>query len=78
VIQPTATIFNTSVFLLGACGILAVLFVRLGFKSWILSIFLGLTSLGAMGVGLFPKTAGLIHPIVSLITFVFAGLSAIR
>lgn len=34
-------------------------------------------ALGAMGVGLFPETAGVIHSVVSLITFVFAGLSAV-
>jgi hypothetical membrane protein len=36
-----------------------------------------MTGLGAAGVGVFPETAGVIHQIVSLITFVFAGLSAI-
>jgi hypothetical membrane protein len=36
-----------------------------------------MTGLGATGVGVFPETAGVIHQIVSLITFVFAGLSAI-
>jgi hypothetical membrane protein len=36
-----------------------------------------LTGIGAMGVGLFPETAGAIHGVVSLIAFLFGGLSAI-
>ena len=36
-----------------------------------------MTGLGCVGVGVFPETAGVVHPIVSLITFVFAGLSAV-
>jgi len=77
VVQPTATIFNSSVFLLGVFGILCAVCIWQGFRGRILSVFIGLTSFGAMGVGLFPETAGLIHHIVSLITFLFAGLSAI-
>ena len=77
VVQPTATIFNSSIFLLGVFGIFAALCMWRGFRNRILSIFIGLTSFGAMGVGFFPETAGPIHHIVSLITFVFAGLSAI-
>jgi hypothetical membrane protein len=77
VVQPTATIFNSSVFLLGVLGILGAFSIWLGFRNRILSVFIGLASFGAMGVGLFPETAGPIHQVVSLITFVFAGLSAI-
>jgi len=77
VVQPAAMIFNSSVFLLGVFGILGALSLWRGFRNRILSIFLALASFGAMGVGLFPETAGPIHHIFSLITFVFAGLSAI-
>jgi hypothetical membrane protein len=38
---------------------------------------LTLTGFGAMGVGLFPETAGIIHSIASLITFAFGALFAI-
>lgn len=37
----------------------------------------GLTGIGAIGVGSFPDTAGVIDSIVSLIAFLFGGLSAI-
>jgi hypothetical membrane protein len=77
VVEPTATLFNSSVFLLGLLGIVGAYTLWRGLHFRILSIFIGLTSLGAMGVGLFPETAGPIHHIVSLITFVFAGLAAV-
>ena len=36
-----------------------------------------MTGVGAIGVGLFPETAGVIHHVFSVIAFVFGGLSAI-
>jgi hypothetical membrane protein len=77
VVQPTSIIFNSSVFLLGLLVIVGAYFVWRGFNSRIFSVLAVMTGLGAMGVGLFPETAGVIHDIVSVITFVFAGLSAI-
>jgi hypothetical membrane protein len=77
VVQPTATIFNSSVFLLGAFGVLGAFSIWRGLRTQILSVFLGLTGLGAMGVGLFPETTGPIHHLASLITFLFGGLSAV-
>jgi len=77
VVQPTSIIFNSSVLLLGLLGVFGAYLIWRGFHSRILSFLVAVTSLGAMGVGLFPETAGPIHHVVSLITFVFAGLSAI-
>jgi hypothetical membrane protein len=77
IVQPTSTIFNSSVTLLGLLVIVASYFVQRGFRSRVLTFLVVITGLGAAGVGVFPETAGVIHQIVSLITFVFAGLSAI-
>jgi len=77
VLEPTATIFNSSVFLLGLLGILGAYSLWRGFRSRLLLILLVMVGLGAMGVGLFTETAGAIHHVASLVTFVFAGLSAI-
>ncbi len=77
VVQPTATIFNASVILLGLMVIVGSYFIRRVFRSLVLTAFLVLAGIGAVGVGVFPETAGFIHRIVSLITFIFAGLSAI-
>ena len=77
VVQPASMIFNSSVTLLGLMAIVASYFIKRQFRSLVLAILVIMTGLGATGVGVFPETAGVIHHIFSLITFVFAGLSAI-
>jgi len=50
------------------------------YRVYSMKILLGLlllTGIGALGVGLFPETTGILHHIVSLIAFLFGGLSAI-
>jgi len=76
-VGSTALIFNSSVFLLGVTIILGAYFIQRAFGSRLLSVLLILTGFGAMGVGLFSKTFGVIHFIASLIIFLFGGLSAI-
>lgn len=76
-VGPAAGIFNPSVSLLGLTGILAAYFVQRAFRKPIVTALFGIAGAGALGVGIFPETAGLIHPIVSLVTFLFGGLSAI-
>jgi len=73
---PTAPLFNTSVILLGALGLLAVFLLRreLGRAgAWLL----GLASLGAMGVGLFAEDYGFPHSISAFIAFLFGALAVI-
>ncbi len=77
VVQPTSIIFSSSVTLLGLLVIVASYFIKRQFKSLVLTVLVIMTGLGAVGVGVFPETMGIIHPIVSLITFIFAGFSAI-
>jgi hypothetical membrane protein len=76
-VGDSALIFNSSVFLLGLMILAATYFIRRVFSSKLFIIFVMLAGVGAMGVGVFPETAGVIHTIVSLITFLFSGLSAI-
>jgi len=76
-VGPSALIFNSSVFLLGIIAVVGIYFIQRVFGSRLFSILLALTGVGAMGVGLFPETFGILHTIPSLITFLFGGLSAI-
>ncbi len=76
-VGSSALIFNSSVFLLGATVVAGTYFIQNAFDFRLLSVLLTLTGIGAMGVGLFPETAGAIHGVVSLITFLFGALSAI-
>jgi hypothetical membrane protein len=75
--QPTAFIFNTSVIILGILILLGSYCIWQEFQNIIISILIALSGLGAMGVGLFPETAGNLHLIVSFIAFFFGALSAI-
>jgi len=77
IVQPSSMIFNSSVILLGLTIILGAYFVHRAFGAKLLTAFLILAGVGAMGVGLFPETAGILHSVFSLITFLFGGLSAI-
>lgn len=75
--EPTATIFNTSVVLLGICIIVIAYALWREFGSIIFSVLLGFTGSGAAGVGLFPETYGSLHLAVSFMVFFFGGLSAV-
>lgn len=76
-VGTTALLFNSSVFLLGVTLVAGAYFIQLAFNSRLLSLFLTLTGLGVMGVGLFPEIAGAIHGIASSVTFLCGGLTAI-
>ena len=75
--QPSASIFNTSVSLLGVLALVSSYFIWREFHNRSISLLLGLSGIGMVGVGLFPETAGIVHLIASFIAFFFGGLSAI-
>jgi len=76
-VGPSALIFNSSIFLLGVLGVAATYFIQRVSNSKVLPILYTIASVGAMGVGLFTEDVLVLHAIFSLITFIFAGLSAI-
>ena len=76
-VGPSALIFNSSVFLLGLLLIVGAYFLQRAFRFELLTVMLVLTGIGAMGVGVFTEDFGVIHMVVSLIVFLFGGLSAI-
>ena len=77
-VGPSSIIFNSSVFLLGLLLIVGTYFLQRAFKEYkVLTLLLILTAIGAMGVGVFTENFGTIHKVVSLIAFLFGGLSAI-
>jgi hypothetical membrane protein len=75
--QPSASIFNTSVSLLGVLALVSSYFIWREFHNRLISLLIGLSGIGMVGVGLFPETAGIVHLITSFIAFFFGGLSAI-
>lgn len=75
--QPSASIFNISVFLVGVLTLVSSYFIWREFYNRLISLLFGLSGIGMAGVGLFPETAGTVHLIVSFMAFFFGGLSAI-
>ena len=75
--QPSASIFNTSISLLGVLALVSTYFIWREFHNRSISLLLGLSGIGMVGVGLFPETAGIVHLVASFIAFFFGGLSAI-
>ncbi len=74
--QPSASIFDASVFLLGLAGAVAsYLIFASRFRLTGALAFIG--SLGAMGVGVFPETTGGLHILVSFLAFFFTGIAAL-
>lgn len=76
-IPPSAYLFDSSVAVLGILIIVGAYFLHRAFRWTPATILIALTGIGALGVGLFPETTGVVHVIFSDITFIFAGLSAI-
>ncbi len=75
--QPSSMIFNSSILLLGITVLIAAFFLNKAFHWRPFTIVVAIGGFGAAGVGLFPETTGVWHDIFSLITFLFAGFSAI-
>lgn len=77
ILQPSASIFNASVIILGLLILLSSYFIRLGFNNFLIPLLFAIAGIGAIGVGLFPEDAGEIHVYASFITFLFGGLAAV-
>lgn len=75
--QPSSMIINTSVIILGLLVIAGAYFLQKAFAWAPATALITLAGIGAIGVGVFPETAGILHGIFSLIVFLFAGLTAI-
>jgi hypothetical membrane protein len=77
IVEPSSIFFNASVALLGVFVIASSYFFYRSTKKMTFPLLLILSGIGALGVGFFPETTGVIHAIVSLIVFLFGGLSAV-
>lgn len=75
--QPSATIFNFSMMIVGILILLGAYFLFMALNDKIAAILIGLLGLGALGVGVFPGNVNPQHPLFALTTFISGGLSAI-
>jgi len=62
---------------MGLLLIIGAYFLQRALDYKVLTVLVALTAIGAMGVGVFTEDFGTIHMFVSLIAFLFGGLSAI-
>jgi len=76
-IGPSASIFNSSVFLLGLMVLVGTYFLQRSFRSRLVTGLLALAGVGAMGVGVFPENYPAMHEVVSDVAFIFGGLAPI-
>jgi len=80
-VGPSALIFNSSVFLFGLLVVVAAYLIWRGFGAGvgakIAAVLFFIAGIGVMGFGVFTEDAGAIHGGVSMIAFLFGGLSAI-
>lgn len=73
-VGSTATLFNTSIIILGIMAIAAAFFLRNHSKGILVTLILA--GIGAIGVGVFPETVKYFHTYSSLIVFLFGSIAS--
>ena len=76
-VEPSAIIFNLSIIILGVLGLASVYLILKSGGCRLFSSCLALSSIGAIGVGIFPAYTGNPHILSALLTFLFGSLAAI-
>lgn len=75
--QPSATIFDTSVFLLGLILLVGTFLVYYGTRKKSYVIVAAVADLSILLIGIFPENTGWVHAIISEVAFLFTGISLI-
>lgn len=75
--QPTAAIFDTTVFLLGLLLLAGAVFVYLGTRKKLYFLTSAVADVAIILVAVFPEPTGWPHAILSVILFYFLGISLI-
>jgi hypothetical membrane protein len=77
VTQPSATIFNTTMLVVGILTFVATILIHLHYDQILVTILLGLLSIGMMGAGVFSQNITSFHSIFAFIIFSSGGIGAI-
>jgi len=75
--QPSATIFDTTLFLMGLLLLIGTFFVYYGTRRKPYFIVTAVADIGTLLVGVFPEPTGWIHADISVVVFLFMGISLI-
>jgi hypothetical membrane protein len=76
-VEPSAIIFNLSIIVFGVLGIITVYLILKSGGCRLFSSCLAISSIGAVGVGLFPEYTGSTHLFFALLTFLFGSLAVL-
>lgn len=77
ILEPSATIFNTTMLLAGAMVLLAAPLLHRVFRARGLTAVLALLGVGLLGVGVFDGSEAPMHGLFALLTFTMGGLAAV-
>jgi hypothetical membrane protein len=77
IFQPSATVFDVSMIVIGLLVIGGSWFVHRAFGLLSVTIPLAVLGIGALGVGVFPGNTGNPHAIFAMVTFVSGGVAAL-
>jgi hypothetical membrane protein len=77
IFQPSATIFDVSMAVIGILVIAGSWFVHQVFGRRSVTIPMTALGIGALGVGLFPGNTGAAHQIFAMVTFIAGGVAAV-
>ncbi|MEZ5126159.1 MAG: DUF998 domain-containing protein [Thermoleophilia bacterium] len=77
VVEPSATIFDTTMMSTGLLVIVAAVLLYVARRRLTLVVPIAVFGLGAFGVGAFPGSTGLPHNIFALTTFFAGGVAAV-
>lgn len=75
--QPAAAIFDFTAALAGVLVLVGAYYLQKAFHWKPATAVISLAGIGALGVGFFPETTGIVHSVSSLVLFLFGGLSAV-
>ncbi len=77
ILQPSATIFDGSMIVVGLLVMAGAWFIQRAFGRRSVTIPIAVLGAASLGVGLFPGYTGNPHAIVAMVTFVSGGVAAI-
>lgn len=77
ILEPSATIFNAAMVLLGLLTLGASFCLHRAYEDQVITIPVALLGVGLLGVGIFNGSFGTIHALFALLVFTSGGLSAI-
>ena len=77
ILEPSATIFNSTMIITGALILIATYFVHKRYSRRVLTLPLTVFGTGVFGVGVFPGNVVPWHGLFAMVTFVSGGITAV-